>query len=209
MIWLCFPGSCWQCGLCMPIPSLRVLLRCQASWSQFFGMMAFLLASCVFGARGTLLGWTLTAHTFLQHVMGGGVNPEHSLMCLFICWPDKVMALRQVPHMQNSHCNARWQCGWGRPDHLDGVHTEWATWHAWLVPILGFIRLVERDASKCALHMQFLQQPQWGNRATLEHHNDVWPLLNFWEEQETLDMFCTVASGFGGASVDTFAGSTW
>ena len=30
----------------------------------------------------------------------GGSNPLHSLMCLFICWQDKVTALRQVPHVK-------------------------------------------------------------------------------------------------------------
>ena len=51
----------------MPIPGLRVLLRCRAGWLWFLRMTAFLLASCIFGVRGTLLWWMLNVCTFLQH----------------------------------------------------------------------------------------------------------------------------------------------
>ena len=72
---------------------------------------------------------------------------------------------------------------------LDGVSTEWATQHVWLVPILGFIRPVDWNTGQCTPHMQFLQQPQCSDRATLKHNDDIWPPLHFREYQETPDMF--------------------
>ena len=91
---------------------------------------------------------------------------------------------------------------------LDGVHTEWATRHAGLVPVLGFIRPVDWDARKCAPRMQFLQYPQWGNGATLKHNDDIWSSLHFCKEQETLDMF-HCGWWFQGESVDMLIGSMW
>ena len=40
---------------------------------------------------------------------------------------------------------------------LDGLCTEWATQHVWLVPILGFIRPVDWNVTECTKHMQLLQ----------------------------------------------------
>ena len=61
-----------------PVPSLRVLLRCRTGWLRFprFATM-FGLACPMFGLgpqapMGTLLGWMLTTHTFLWHLRRSG-----------------------------------------------------------------------------------------------------------------------------------------
>ena len=49
-------------------------------------MTAFLLASCMGMEPGALfLGERSTRTLSYNVVMGGGANPEHSLMWLFIC----------------------------------------------------------------------------------------------------------------------------
>ena len=129
------------------ITGLGVLLRCLAGWPRFFWMTAF-LASYVFGARGTLLGWMPTACTFLWHCGRRG-QPGAFLKVLLhlLTWwgystkagptckmcTDNVVEVGQII--------------------LDGVHAEWATWHTWLVPVLSFFRLVNSNASKCTLRM--------------------------------------------------------
>ena len=97
-IWLCFPGlHAGHVGYA-PIPCLRALLRRRASWSRLLGMTAFLLASCMVWSQGALFMGECSPRTLsCDIVIGGGANPEHSLMCLFICWLDEVMALRQAP----------------------------------------------------------------------------------------------------------------
>ena len=140
----------------VPIPGLRVLLRCQASWSRFLGMMAFLLASCVFGARGTL-GWKLTVCTFLWCCCGrrgqsrAFVNvPLHLLnQCSYsteagpTCEIGAVMCADNVVEV----CQII----------LDSIRTEWATGHAWPVPVLCFIRPEDGNTSECTPCMQLLQ----------------------------------------------------
>ena len=71
---------------------------------------------------------------------------------------------------------------------LDGVRAEWVTQHVWLVPVLSFFRPVNRDMSKCASHMQFLQQTQRGNSPTLENHDNIQLSLCVGEEQQILYM---------------------
>ena len=71
-----------------------------------------------------------------------------------------------------------------------------------LCPVLGFIRPVDRDVSKGAPSMQFLQQPQWGNSTTLEHHDDIWLLLHFRARIRRLLTCSAMAGGFGGASIE-------
>ena len=172
----------------VPITSLRVL-RCLAGWLRFFRMMAFLLASYVFGARSTLLRWMPTAHTFLWcrggrgqpgaflkvllHLLGWGCYRTDAGPTCQICivmHVDNVVEVGQII--------------------LDGVRAEWATWHVWLVPVLSFFRLVNRDMSKCASCMQFLQETQRGNSPTLENHDNIRPLLCVGEEQQILYMLC-------------------
>ena len=195
------------CAGYVPIPRLRVLLRCQAGWSWFSEWRPFFLASYVFGARGTLLGWTLTAHTFLRHHGRRGqprafVNvPLH----LLTWWGYSTKAgpaceIQVVMHADNVVEVDRII--------LDGVHAEWATQHAWLVPILGFIRPVDRDASKCAPRMQFLQQPQWGNGAPW-NTTMIYGCRCIFVRSRRLLTCSIVTGGFRGASIDTFAESTW
>ena len=173
----------------MPIPGLRVLLRCLAGWSWFFGMMAFLLALYEFGARSTFLGWTPTARTFLWcHGKRGQPGVFLKVLLHLLAWggysseAGPTCEIRIVMHADNVVEVGRII--------LDGVHAEWATRHAWLVPVLGFFRPVNKDMSKCALHMQFLQQTQRCNRSTLENNDNIWPSLCVCEEQQTIYMVC-------------------
>ena len=64
----------------MPITGLRIFLECHIDWLWFPGMTTFLLASYMFGLgawtpMGTLLGWTLTAHTFMWRYLGKRGQP--------------------------------------------------------------------------------------------------------------------------------------
>ena len=175
------------CVSYVPITGLRVLLRCLASWSRFFGTMAFLLASYVFGARSNLLGWMATAHTFLW-CWGKRGQPEAFLEMLLhlLAWrgystkAGPTCEIRVVMHVDNVV-----EVG---QIILDGVCAEWATQHAWPVPFLSFFGPVNRDTGKCTSRMQLLQQTQRGNSSTLENHDNIQPSLCVHEEQETLYM---------------------
>ena len=165
----------------MPITGLRVL-RGLAGWLGFLGTAAFLFASHVFGARSTLFRRTPTGHTFLRcpgrrgqpgaflnvilHLLArGGYGTKADPTCeirIIMCADNMVKVGRIV---------------------LDGVRAEWTTRHAWLVPVLGFSRQVNRDMNKRALCMQFLQQTQRSNSPTLENHDDIWPSLCASKEQ--------------------------
>ena len=139
-----------------PITSLRVL-RGLAGWLGFLRMAAFLFALHVFGTRNTLFRWTPTGHTFLWcrgrrgqpgaffnvvlHLLArGGYGTKAGPTCkihIVMCADNMVKVGRII---------------------LDGIHTEWTTWHAWPVPILGFSRQANRNTNKHASRMQFLQQ---------------------------------------------------
>ena len=88
-----------------------------SEWRPFFLLPACLEPGALF------LGECSLCALSCDIVMGGGANPEHSLMCLFICWPDEVMALRQAPHMK-LHCNACRQCGSGMPGSFWMVYAQ-------------------------------------------------------------------------------------
>ena len=62
-----------------------------SEWQPFF-----FLATCL-EPEALYLG-ECPLHTLSCDAVGRKANPEHSLMCFFICWPEEVTALRQVPH---------------------------------------------------------------------------------------------------------------
>ena len=164
----------------VPIPSLRVLLRrlswlvtISSEWWPFFLLPACLEPGALFlgecspcthfpamwcGRRGQS-GAFINVPLHLLTQWGYGTEAGPTCEIRIVMHADNVVEVGQII--------------------LDGVCTEWATRHTWLVPVLGFIRPVDWDASKCAPHMQFLQQPQWSNGATLEHNDDIRPVTAF------------------------------
>ena len=145
-----------------PIAGLRIFLGCRVDWLRFPRMTTFLLASCMFGLAtwtpmGTLLGWTLTAHTFLWHCLGKRGQPRALIKVPLhlLTWhgygteAGPTRETRVVMHADNvvEVCRIIPDC----------IHAEWATWHTWPVPILGFVRPEDWNMSKCVPHMQLLQ----------------------------------------------------
>ena len=164
-----------------PITGLRVL-RGLAGWLGFLGTVAFLFASHVFGARSTLFRQMPTGRTFLR-CRGRRGQPRAFLNVIL-----HLLARGGYGTKAGPTCEIRIVM---RADNmvkvgrivLDGVCTEWTTRHAWLVPILGFSRQVNRDTNKRASRMQFLQQTQRSNSPTLENHDDIRPSLCAGKEQ--------------------------